>query len=133
MALSSFALLAGGTNSATGGTSKTYANDGKPVAGGIHVSDASQTDFRIRPNITFRNREPKYNSVTKKFSKDKKQAVLVIPKLLADGSVEYNLIRIEREVHPESTAAEMLELNVQGAQLLFDSEVSAFWTVGSTV
>lgn len=133
MALSSFAVLAGGTNSATGGTSKTYADDGKPVAGGKHVSDASVTDFRVRPNITFQNREPKYNSVLKRFSKDKKKATLVIPKILADGSVEYNLIRIEREVHPESTAAEALELNIQGAQLLFDSELAAFWASGSTV
>jgi hypothetical protein len=56
-----------------------------------------------------------------------------MPKILADGSTEYNLIRIEREVHPESTAAEALELNIQGAQLLFDSEVLAFWSAGSLV
>jgi hypothetical protein len=133
MSLSSFAVLAGGTNSATGGTSKTYAIDGKPVVGGVHVADASVADFRVRPNATFRNREPKYNSALKKFSKDKKGVTLVIPKLLADGSTEYNLIRIEREVHPESTAAEALELNIQGAQLLFDSEVAAFWASGSLV
>lgn len=131
MPLSSFAILAGGTNSATGGTSKTYTIDGKPIVGGVHVQDASVTDFRVRPNATFRNREPKYNSALKKFSKDKKTVTLVIPKILADGSVEYNLIRIEREVHPESTAAEALELNTQGAQLLFDSEVAAFWASGS--
>lgn len=133
MALSSFAVLAGGTNSASGGTSKTYSADGKPVPGGLHVSDTSVTDFRVRPNITFRFREPKYNSTLKTFSKNKQTATLVIPKLLASGSVEYNLIRIEREVHPESTAAEMLELNIQGAQLLFDSEVAQFWATGSTV
>lgn len=131
MSILSFAILAGGTNSATGGTSKTYANDGKPVAGGVHVSDASVTDFRIRPNASFQYREPKYNSATMRFSKDKKKVTLVVPKILASGSVEYNLIRLEREVHPESTAAEALELNTQGAQLLFDSELAAFWASGS--
>jgi len=131
MSLSSFAILAGGTNSATGGTSKTYAIDGKQVVGGVHVADASVTDFRVRPNATFRNREPKYNSALKRFSKDKKSVTLVVPKILTDGSVEYNLIRIEREVHPESTAAESLELNVQGAQLLFDSELASFWSTGN--
>lgn len=131
MSLSSFSVLAGGTNSASGGTSKTYSIDGKQVAGGVHVADASVADFRVRPNATFRNREPKYNSATKRYSKDKKSVTLVVPKALADGSYEYNLIRIEREVHPESTAAETLELNTQGAQLLFDSELAAFWASGS--
>lgn len=131
MSLTSFAILAGGTNSAAGGTSKTYANDGKAVAGGVHVADASVTDFRIRPNITFQYREPKYDSVKKTFSKGKVKATLVIPKILASGSVEYNLIRIEREVHPESTATEHLELLIQGAQLCFDSELAAFWATGS--
>lgn len=131
MSLSSFSVLAGGTNSASGGTSKTYTIDGKQIVGGLHVADASVTDFRVRPNATFRNRDPKYNSALKRFSKDKKSVTLVIPKLLADGSTEYNLIRIEREVHPESTVAEALELNTQGAQLLFDPEVAAFWSAGS--
>lgn len=132
MSLSSFSILAGGTNSASGGTSKTYAADGKPVIGGIHVQDSSVADFRVRPNITFQYREPKYNSALKRFSKGKWKATIVIPKLLADGSTEYNLVRIEKEVHPESTAAEALEIIVQAAQLLFDSETAAFWATGTT-
>lgn len=132
MSLSSFAILAGGTNSASGGTSKTYANDGKQIAGGVHVADGSVSDMRIRPNATFKTREPKYDNVLKKFiSKDKKGIVLVIPKLKADGTVAFNLIRIEREVDAETTAAEALELNTQGAQLLFDAELAAFWASGN--
>lgn len=133
MGLSSFTISAGGTNSVAGGTPTTYTADGKSVNGGIHVSDGSQPDFRVRPNITFQNREPKYNSATMRFSKDKKKVTLVRPIILADGSVEYNLLRLEREVHPATTAAAALELNIQGAQLLFDSETAAFWSAGSTI
>lgn len=132
MALNSFAILEGGTNSSTGGTSVTYSSDGKKVDGGIHVIDAANTDFRTRANVTFKNRDPKQIS-DGVFSKDKKSATLVIPKLLTDGTVVYNLIRIEREVHPESSAAEALELNTQGAQLLFDTETAGFWASGSIV
>lgn len=132
MALSSFSLLAGGTNSATGGSSVTYANDGKQIAGGVHVADGSVSDLRLRPNITFKLREPKYDNTLKKFtSKEKKSVVLVKPKLKADGTIAFNLIRIEREIDAETTAAEAAELNIQGGQLTFDSEVSPFWVSGN--
>jgi hypothetical protein len=130
MGAKSFSILAGGTVSATGGTAKTYASDGQAVPNGVHVIDSSVTDFRVRPNATLKNRNPVYKDG--KFGKDKKTATLVRPELLASGEVTYNLIRIEREVHPETSAANALELNIQGSQLLFDSELAAFWATGST-
>lgn len=119
------------TCSVTGGTDVTYTPDGTTVANGASVVNAAGTDFRTRESVVVRNRKPSYTPSSKTWTKDKKSVVLQIPKILADGSVVNNLIRIEREVHPESTAAEALELNNQGAQLLFDADLTTFWSVGS--
>jgi hypothetical protein len=131
MPISGMVIKSGGTNSVAGGTDVTYVADGQDVPNGVHVVNASVSDFRVRGNATFKNRIPVYNQSSAKWTKDKKAVTLVLPKLLASGEVVFNLIRIEREVHPESTAAEALELNTQGAQMLFDTDFTNFWSVGS--
>jgi hypothetical protein len=50
---------------------------------------------------------------------------------LASGKVVFNVIRIEREVHPEFSAANATDLNKVGAQLLFDTDMDNFWAAGS--
>lgn len=118
-----------GTNSVTGGTDVTYTSDGQTVQNGLHLVDAGTADYRVRPNMTLKHKPPTFSSGT--YSKDRKTVTLVFPKILASGETVFNLIRIEREVHPESTAAEALELNIQGAQVLFDTDFANFWSVGS--
>lgn len=131
MPIKGMILKKAGTNAVTGGTDVTYSSDGTPVVNGTSVINAANTDYRTRESIVVRNRKPTYEAKTKSFTKDKKTVTFQQPKILADGSVVANLIRIEREVHPESTAAEAAELNCQGAQLLFDSDMASFWSVGS--
>jgi hypothetical protein len=131
MPINGMVIKSAGTNSVTGGTDVTYVADGQDVPNGVHVVNASVADFRVRGNATFKNRVPTYSQTSSKWSKDKKTVTLVLPKLLSSGEIVFNLIRIEREVHPESTAAEAAELNTQGAQLLFDADTTSFWTVGS--
>lgn len=115
----------------TGGSDKTFTPDGVTVANGIHLANAAQTDFRIRENITIKNKIPTLNAATSRYSKDRKSVTLVAPKILASGEIVFNLIRIEREVHPESTAIEALELCMLGAQLCSDSDLANFWSAGS--
>lgn len=126
------AIVKGGASAMTptGGSDVTFTPDGQTVANGIHLADASQTDFRIRKNMTIKNKVPT-QTASGVFSKDKKSVTYVAPKILADGSVVYNLIRIEREVHPESTAAEALDLNMIGAQILSDADFATFFSSGS--
>lgn len=114
----------------TGGSDLTLTPDGQSVANGIHIADATQADFRIRKNATLRNRVPVLQP-NGKYSKDKKTITFTAPKILADGSTVFNLIRIEREIHPESTAAEALDLCMIGAQLVSDSDFASFWSAGS--
>jgi hypothetical protein len=131
MPLNGAQIMAGATScSVTGGSSKTFTPDGQTVANGIHLIDASQPDYRIRENMTIKQKVPTIDSAGV-YSKDKKSITIVIPKILESGKTVFNLIRIEREVHPESTSAEATELLLQGAQVLFDSDFASFWSAGS--
>lgn len=114
----------------TAGTDQTFTNDGAAIVNGVHLVDAGQADYRIRRNLTFKVKQPTYSPVSG-YSKDRKGVTLTCPKILADGTTVFNLIRIEREIHPESTAAEMLDVNRVAAQLLSDADFDAFWSVGS--
>lgn len=114
----------------TGGSDVTFTPDGQTVANGLHLSNAAETDFRIRANMTIKNKVPTING-DGGYSKDRKSVTYVRPKLLADGSTTFNLIRIEREIHPESTAAEALDFSMVGAQILTDADFAAFWASGS--
>lgn len=114
----------------TGGSDKTLTTDGVTVQNGLHLIDAANADFRTRANCTIKNKPPTLQA-DGKYSKDKKSVTYVQPKLLADGSTVFNLVRIEREVHPESTAAEALDLCMIGSQLLADTDLTSFWSAGS--
>lgn len=114
----------------TGGSDKTFTSDGVSIPNGIHLANAGQTDFRIRENLAIRNRVPVLNG-NGSWSRDRKAITFTVPKALADGTYVNNVIRIEREVHPESTAAEALELNMIAGQILSDSDFSNFWSAGS--
>lgn len=130
MSLQNATVKTGSTGlTVVGGTDMSFSPDGVIIPNGIHVSVAADTDFRVRRGLTMRQRLPVLSGVV--YSKDKKSAVYTTPKILADGSTVFNLIRIEREVHPESTAAEAFELNMVGGQILSDADFLVFWSGGS--
>lgn len=130
MPLKGAAVLQTGTNSATGGTSITYSTGPRVIPGGVQCQNNAVTDFRVRPTFVARYREPKL-LVDGTWTKGKWSITFTIPKLLASGKTVLNIFRLEREVHPESTAAEALELNIQAAQFCFDTDFTAFWASGS--
>lgn len=131
MPINGMTLLSGATNSATGGTSKTFSVDGQQVKSGVHVSDMSVADFRLRPGITFKSRMP-YKRPDGTWQKGKFSATLTMPKLLADGkTVEYPLGRIELEPHAENTDAELVALLCYMAQMCFDTDTVSFFKTGS--
>lgn len=124
-------LLLGGTVSATGGTSKSFTELGETIRNGVKVGDLSEVDSRIRPTIVCVNR-PAPMSGGVYTGKDKKTVRLVIPKLLADGSLTYNLREVRIEDHPETTAAEKNNLNSYTAQILSDTDFQNFLLYGTT-
>lgn len=116
--------------SITGGTDMTFTPDGVQVTNGVHVANAAQTDFRVRENMTFVNRPPSLQS-DGTYSKGKQTVYIKKPKILASGQIRINMIRLERELDPESTTAEELELRMLAVQVLGDSDFASYWTGGS--
>lgn len=114
----------------TGGTDQTFTETGNDVQNGIAVSDATVADFRVRPSITYKNRQP-VRQADGSWTKAKRSFVLVIPKITADGSTVFNLVRGDVEAHPETTTAEVNELRFLGAQILGSPETLNFFQVGS--
>lgn len=114
----------------TGGTDVTFTPDGQTVPNGLHVADAAQADFRIRRNITFRNRPPALQP-DGTYSKAKLVISYSQPKLLASGKTTFNVRRLEIETHPETTAAEQAELDFVIAQLAGSTGTASFRATGS--
>lgn len=131
MGLKSMSLAAGATVSASGGTALAFADDGVSVSNGIHLIVPADADYQTRRQVTVKYRPPTLDVKTGAYGKDKKSICLALPIVLTDGKVVFNTIRIEREVHPSLSAANCVELNKLGAQLLTDSDTDAFWATGS--
>lgn len=131
MPLKGMTLLENSTAQAapTGGTSITLNECGVDIANGVHVADTANADFITRINATFRNRPPKLQS-DGTYSKAKRSCQIVCPKVLADGSTVFNLARVELEIHPEMTAAEVLNLRYLTSQLMSDPDVDSFVSAG---
>lgn len=131
MGLKNMSLITGGTVATTGGAALTFAEDGVSIQNGLHLMVPADADYQTRRQVTAKYRPPVLDSKTNVYGKDKKSLTLTQPIVLADGKVVFNVIRIEREVHPSVTAAAALDLCVLGAQLLVDADCVAFWATGS--
>jgi len=116
--------------SVTGGTVKTFTPDGQTVTNGIHVADASVTDFRIRPHITWKNRNPQ-RLADGTYGKGKKDVIVTYPYLDATtGKVEFATARYSFEYSPIIPAANQKNCRQQMAQCLFDADCENFHVSG---
>jgi hypothetical protein len=131
MGLKTMSLLSAATVTPSGGTALVFADDGVTIQNGVHLVVPADADYQTRRMVTAKYKQPTLDSSTGVYSKDKKSICLVQPVVLSTGKVVFNTVRIEREVHPSLSAAECLELNNLGAQLLVDADVAAFWSAGS--
>lgn len=131
MGIQNGTILDGGTIAVTGGTSRALSLDGQRVNSGIHVTDLSVADGRIRPGISFSSRMPSYNAATNTWVKGRKEAKLDFPKLLASGTVDFPGVRIIVMDHPEQTDAEVTKMLSWASQLLSRSDFVAFLKQGS--
>jgi len=130
MGLKNMSINTGTTLSATGGTAKVFADDGVTIQNGVHCTVPATADYRVRESATWKYKPPTLLP-TGVYTRDKKSVSLNIPQILASGAIVNNVIRIEREVHPEMSAANATDLNKLAAQLLFDSDADNFWAAGS--
>lgn len=131
MGLKTMSLLAGATVAASGGTALAFAEDGVSITNGVHLMVPADADYQTRRMVTAKHKPPTIDTKTGVYSKDKKSISLTLPQVLPSGVVVFNVIRIEREVHPSLATASALELTKLGAQLLVDDNVVDFWATGS--
>jgi hypothetical protein len=117
--------------STVGGTAVTFVEGSREVKNGTYVIDSSEANFMLRKNATFISREPSLNS-DGTYTKGKRQFTLVHPKALADTSLVHNLGRVQFELHPEMTEAEILDLRLSVAQMIYVAAVEDFYNIGTT-
>lgn len=129
MPINGATILTGATISATGGTSSTLTLTGAEVKHGLQVADMGIADYRVRPFINFKQKQP--NLVNNVYSKARNEAMIAMPKILGTSIITFPLLRISFEPHPECTDAENVKLISWGAQLLFRSDFVNFLKYGS--
>jgi hypothetical protein len=130
MGVQNASIVVGSTPSFSGGTAATFTPDGQQVNNGIHISDASQADFRIRRNMSVRTTPPALNS-NGVWKGGKREITAVCPKVLADGTQIFPNIRIIVSDHPEMTQAEVDALWDMGGQVCYDADFQAYRRTGS--
>jgi hypothetical protein len=130
MGLQNASILTGTTVSATGGTAQTFGSNGKEVNNGVQCIDTAVTDFRTRPTLTAKTADP-VQLPDGSLTKDKRVMTYAEPFVDSRGTIQYDYIRIERRVHPESAASKGVELLKKGAQFCFDSDFASYWSTGN--
>lgn len=132
MSVNNMTLAYGATLAATGGTSKTFKKTDQEVKNGIMVVDSSSTDYRTRITVMAKVKPPYYDSQTGEYTKGRKTITLTQPFVKASGKVEFPLVRIEVEDHPELALSDITEMRKRAAQLLFDTDLDDFFNLGNT-
>jgi len=131
MAINGITLMKGATGiTVTAGTNAVYVDDGLEVKNGIHVVDSTATSFVTRPHATFKNRGAALQS-DGTWSKGRRDFNITVPKTLASGAITFPVFRGTMELHPEMTAAEILELKMLACQIIMDSELADYYSFGS--
>lgn len=130
MSLRNATLKSGATLAPTGGTDYIFADDFVAVPNGVHLIVPSVADYRVRPSLTAKCRVA-VQLPSGSWKREKKSLVFAIPIIQANGLVDYNVWRVEREINPETAAAVVTDGNILSAQMLFDTDFAGFWGNGS--
>lgn len=116
--------------SVTGGTAQAFTPDGQSVTNGVHIACASVADFRVRPHITFKNKNPQ-RKADGTFTMGTQEVVITEPWLdTTTGIVHYVTHTIERRYSPVIPAATLKNARYKAAQLMFDADTESFNTAG---
>lgn len=132
MPIANATILDGGVLAVTAGTSRTLTLDGVNVSNGVHLSDFSATDPRLRPSVSVKNRPAVYNKQTGTWTRRKSEAVFTFPKLLPSGLIDFPNVRIIIEDTPEMTDAELVRMLNWPPQMFIRPDFVAFIKTGVT-
>lgn len=128
MSLSSSTIKTGATAIApTGGSDLVYTalKTGLDTVTAAVVAD---TDFRTRRTAEFTARAPKpQSSAPNGYTQVRNNVVLKFPRLLANGAISVDTVRIEVSSDVETSAANRLDMRYLAAQILGDTDYDSFW------
>lgn len=65
------------------------------------------------------------------YTQERKEMIVTLPMTLANGKTTNNQVGVWISHDVEASAAQKLELQLSGAQVLTDSDFADFWTAGS--
>lgn len=131
MPISGLVIKVGATaiGAPTGGADVTLTDD-KSSKDGIHTIDASDVNYFTRKTCTYRSRQPR-KMASGEIQKAKRTAQLSFPFTKADGTLVQSVVRVELEVDPEITEANIVSYLIAGAQVATGSGAASFWKTGS--
>lgn len=131
MAINGITLLKGATGiTVTAGIGTVFSDDGLDVKNGIHVVDTTEANFIIRKHLTFKNKGAQLLP-DGTYSKGKRDFNVTAPFVLASGKTSFPVFRGTMELHPEMTAAQILELRILSCQAIMDAELDSYYSIGS--
>lgn len=131
MAINGLSIMTGATSlSVTGGTAQAFTLDGQTVTNGAHVAATAVADFRVRPHISFQNRNP-VRKGDGTYTQGTRVIKLTVPYLDASGVVHYDTYIVERRYSPVIPDANLKSARYMCAQLLFDADVEDYNNVGA--
>jgi len=128
MPLQSAAIQSGATWSSTGGTSVSFAPDGRPVQDGVRLVVTGDTNLLTRRSLVAKSTLPAPPpSVGAAARLGKNGIVYSVPFIAADGRTYNQTVRIEMSLHAEYSVANKTALKADAAALLVDSDFDNFW------
>lgn len=126
----SITLKDGGTTTTAGGADQTFDRTNLPVNNGYEYADVAEADFFARQKVILSSRQPQLQG-DGSWSKQKSSLRFVMPITLADGSISYNVARVEIEAHPESSAANLAEMREMAGQMAIGAGFDDLYTAGT--
>lgn len=131
MSISTASILKDGTVATTGGTAQAFTSLGDTL--NQHNAYFDGSDFLTRSECNFTVKAPKISaSAPNGYTQARSTVIMKVPLALDNGSNTVNTIKIEFSSDVETTDAEKQTMIVYAAQLLHDTDFSAFWKSGST-
>jgi len=118
---------------ASGGSALNFSSLGPSSNGAVVLYVAADTDLRLRRTLKAIAKTPTVNvSAPNGFTQARTQTLFSKPKLLANGKITVNTVRIEVSYDVETTQTEIQELLDVGAQILCDSDFTSYHKALST-
>jgi len=127
MPLQTASVLSGATITPSGGTALAFTGAG--IRNNTHpLFVAADADLRTRRTMMCTVKDPKVSaSAPNGYTQARSSVTFKSPLSLDNGSITVNTVRVEVSYDVETSAAELAELKVIGAQILTDSDFDALF------